>query len=146
MQWAAGALDVWCCWCPYNTALSFALPAISQACSTAAQLLWIVDAYPRSSRPCDPHWAAGRPHRPPEDALHRLHGLRADLAARGLRPERAVAAGSRVGTAVFGSTPLPTTLSLPRTVFTTTGSAAWPLPSGPPGSARGSRRSPAVPA
>lgn len=43
-----------------NTALSFALPTISQALHpTGTQLLWIVDVYPpRPRRPPGPHGSA----------------------------------------------------------------------------------------
>lgn len=102
-----------------NTALSFALPAISQGLRpTAAQLLWIVDVYPLIlAALLIPMGSLG-------DRMGRRKmlvigstgfGLVSLLAAFAPSAEWLLAA--RVGTAVFGSMLLPTTLSLLRTVF-----------------------------
>ena len=102
-----------------NTALSFALPAISQGLRpTAAQLLWIVDVYPLIlAALLIPMGSLG-------DRIGRRKmlfigstgfGLISLLAA--FAPSAQWLLAARVGTAVFGSMLLPTTLSLLRTVF-----------------------------
>ncbi len=102
-----------------NTALSFALPAISKALHpTASQLLWIVDIYPLIlAALLIPMGSLG-------DRIGRRKilligsigfGVISVLAAFAPTAEWLVAA--RVGIAVFGSMLLPATLSLMRTVF-----------------------------
>ena len=102
-----------------NTALSFALPAISQGLRpTAGQLLWIVDVYPLVlATLLIPMGSLG-------DRIGRRKmliigssgfGLISLLAA--FAPTAGWLLAARVGIAVFGSMLLPTTLSLLRTVF-----------------------------
>ncbi|WP_207803837.1 MFS transporter [Kocuria tytonicola] len=102
-----------------NTALSFALPAISQGLQpTAAQLLWIVDVYPLMlAALLIPMGSLG-------DRIGRRKMLVIGSSGFGLislfaafAPTAEWLLAARVGIAVFGSMLLPTTLSLLRTVF-----------------------------
>ncbi|MDO4918963.1 MFS transporter [Kocuria sp.] len=102
-----------------NTALSFALPAISQGLQpTAAQLLWIVDVYPLVlAALLIPMGTLG-------DRIGRRRMLLIGSSGFGLislgaafAPTAEWLLAARVGIAVFGSMLLPTTLSLLRTVF-----------------------------
>ncbi|PMR90394.1 MFS transporter [Kocuria rhizophila] len=102
-----------------NTALSFALPAISQGLHpTASQLLWIVDVYPLIlAALLIPMGSLG-------DRMGRRKMLMIGSTGFGLvslfaafAPSAEWLLAARVGIAVFGSMLLPTTLSLLRTVF-----------------------------
>lgn len=102
-----------------NTALSFALPAISAGLRpTAAQLLWIVDIYPLVlAALLIPMGSLG-------DRIGRRKMLIIGSSGFGLvslgaafAPSAEWLLAARVGIAVFGSMLLPTTLSLLRTVF-----------------------------
>ncbi|WP_260856904.1 MFS transporter [Kocuria rhizophila] len=102
-----------------NTALSFALPAISQGLRpTASQLLWIVDVYPLIlAALLIPMGSLG-------DRMGRRKMLMIGSSGFGLvslfaafAPSAEWLLAARVGIAVFGSMLLPTTLSLLRTVF-----------------------------
>ena len=102
-----------------NTALSFALPAISQGLRpTGAQLLWIVDVYPLIlAALLIPMGSLG-------DRMGRRKMLMIGSTGFGLvslfaafAPSAEWLLAARVGIAVFGSMLLPTTLSLLRTVF-----------------------------
>ena len=102
-----------------NTALSFALPAISQGLHpTASQLLWIVDVYPLIlAALLIPMGSLG-------DRMGRRKMLMIGSTGFGLvslfaafAPTAEWLLAARVGIAVFGSMLLPATLSLLRSVF-----------------------------
>ena len=102
-----------------NTALSFALPAISQGLHpTASQLLWIVDVYPLIlAALLIPMGSLG-------DRMGRRKMLMIGSTGFGLvslfaafAPSAEWLLAARVGIAVFGSMLLPATLSLLRSVF-----------------------------
>lgn len=102
-----------------NTALSFALPAISKGLHpSAAQLLWVIDVYPLVlAALLIPMGSMG-------DRIGRRRMLMIGSSGFGVisllaafAPTAAWLVAARVGIAVFGSMLLPATLSVIRTVF-----------------------------
>ena len=102
-----------------NTALSFALPAISQGLRpTGAQLLWIVDVYPLIlAALLIPMGSLGDRIGRRKMLIIGSSGFGAVSLLAAFAPSAEFLLAARVGTAIFGSMLLPTTLSLLRTVF-----------------------------
>ena len=102
-----------------NTALSFALPAISQGLRpTGAQLLWIVDVYPLIlAALLIPMGSLGDRIGRRKMLIIGSSGFGAVSLLATFAPSAEFLLAARVGTAIFGSMLLPTTLSLLRTVF-----------------------------
>lgn len=102
-----------------NTALSFALPAISRALHpTASQLLWIVDVYPLIlAALLIPMGSLGDRIGRRKILMIGSTGFGVISALAAFAPTAGWLVAARVGIAVFGSMLLPATLSLMRTVF-----------------------------
>lgn len=102
-----------------NTALSFALPAISQGLRpTGAQLLWIVDVYPLIlAALLIPMGSLGDRIGRRKMLIIGSSGFGAVSLLAAFAPSAEFLLAARVGTAIFGSMLLPATLSLLRTVF-----------------------------
>ncbi|GAA2123683.1 MFS transporter [Kocuria atrinae] len=102
-----------------NTALSFALPAISKALHpTASQLLWIVDVYPLIlAALLVPMGSLGDRIGRRKMLMIGSTGFGVISALAAFAPTAGWLVAARVGIAVFGSMLLPATLSVMRTVF-----------------------------